>query len=305
MRFTLFVIFFMYACFALIFPIGKNILEVADPLFVIAVRMTLASFILMGYMAYKDSKQLCLSKTAFFHVFLAGFFNIFICNYLEFISLKFLSASKTCFIYNLSPFLSAIISYFILKETLNKKKCLGLLIGFIGMLPILISETPGEAGLDHLGFLSQAEITMLLAVVATVLGWIIMRKLITVDKVSPLSATAWSQLIGGLLSFVASYATEEWDPIPVRDYSSFIQLSVVMLIVSNLIAYNLYGHLLKTYTAPFVSFCGFSTPFFAALFAYFIRGEHIDIYFIISSVIVFAGLWLFYQQELKSGVRHH
>lgn len=301
------VVFLMYACFALMFPVAKTLLLSVDPLFAIASRMTVAGIILTIYFHFIQKESLKLSKKAFFHVFLAALSNIFLCNYFEFISLKYLDAAKTSFIYNLSPFLSAVISFFLLHERLSSKKILGLVIGFLGMFPILLSQTSGEKGLMHFfGFISQAEATMLLAVLCTVLGWILMRKLITQDKLSPTKATAYTQIIGGLLALIASYFMEDWsEGAPVRNWESFWKLSLLMLIVSNLIAYNLYGQLLKTFTAPFVAFCGFSTPFFVAIIAYFTHDEVVDMYFFMSCAVVFLGLWLFYQEELKKGIRNH
>lgn len=110
-------------------------------------------------------------------------------------------------------------------------------------------------------------------------------------------------LVGGLLATIHSYLTEAWNPIPVTETLPFLQGAIALMIVSNFVAYNLYGHLLKRFTATFISFAGFTTPIFTALFGVLFLQETITWPFALSSCIVFVGLFLFNQEELKEGIR--
>ena len=76
-----------------------------------------------------------------------------------------------------------------------------------------------------------------------------------------------------------------------------------LIIVSNLLAYNLYGALLKRFSATFLSFAGFSTPLITAFFGWAFIHETVSWGFIGCAVIVFIGLGLFYQEELRQGLR--
>lgn len=309
-------IFLMYAFFAMTFPIGKNLLNHADILFIVATRMLVAGFLLLIYLKWIKKEKVSVAKKHLPKLFLAAFFNIFLTNALEFWSLRHLTPAKTCFIYNLSPFLSAVFSYFILSEKFTLRKLSGLIIGFVGMIPILYTQSPEEALLQHFSFLSQAELTMITAVCSTAIGWIIMKQLISKEGVSPMLATASTQVLGGFMSLLGSLYLENWNPIPVSNTLAFLKLSLLMLIISNLIAYNMYGYLLQRFTAPFVSFSGFSTPIFAALFTWLLREKSqftslnamlvsikgsFDVYFFASTLIVFIGLQIFYFEELKLG----
>ena len=210
-----------------------------------------------------------------------------------------LSSSKTSFIYSLSPFFTAILSFFILKEKLSRKKLLGLAIGFIGFIPILWQGSQLEEGLLSFGFISIAEAAVIIASLATVYGWILMRQLI-IEDVNPITANGFSMLIGGLFSLMHSLAIESWNPVPVTgSVNTFLESVAWMIIISNFICYNLYGYLLKHYTTTFMSFSGFTTPFFVALFSWFAVGEILDAYFYVSAILVFMGLCLFYVEELK------
>jgi drug/metabolite transporter (DMT)-like permease len=60
--------------------------------------------------------------------------------------------------------------------------------------------------------------------------------------------------------------------------------------------------LLRRFTATFVSFAGFTTPLFTAILGWFFLGETVTMSFYLSTIVVFSGLYLFYQDELQKGV---
>lgn len=295
----MYLIFAMYALFGTVFTAGKIGLDHAQPFFLVGSRMILAGFILLGFSFLKKKSSLKISRKHYLQMFLLGFFNIYITNGFEFWGLKYITTSKTSFIYSLSPFISALLSYFFLGEVLSKKKWLGLLIGILGFFPILMSSTQGEEDLASFYFLSLAEIAVLLATFGTVLGWISMKKLVK-ENYSPLVCNGYSMLIGGVLSLVHSFCIETWEPVPIFGSMQTLAESVIwMIVVSNLICYNLYGHLLKKYSVTLMSFSGFSTPFFTALFSWIMIGETLTVNFLISALIVLYGLYLFYQEEFE------
>ena len=57
--------------------------------------------------------------------------------------------------------------------------------------------------------------------------------------------------------------------------------------------------LLKKYSATFMSFTSFLSPLFAALYGWAFFQEIISWHFYVSAVIVFTGLYIFYQDELR------
>jgi drug/metabolite transporter (DMT)-like permease len=70
-----------------------------------------------------------------------------------------------------------------------------------------------------------------------------------------------------------------------------------------LICYNLYGYLLRRFSATFMSFAGLTTPLFTALFGWIFLGEVASPAFYLSFSILSVGLLLFYQEELKVAIR--
>ncbi|MFI5344385.1 MAG: EamA family transporter, partial [Chlamydiales bacterium] len=66
-----------------------------------------------------------------------------------------------------------------------------------------------------------------------------------------------------------------------------------------LICYNLYGYLLKKYSPVFMSFAGFTTPLFTALFGWFFLNEVVTWPFYLSFFMVLTGLCIYDQDQLK------
>lgn len=290
----------LYALFASVFTIAKTGLDYSQPLFFMGTRMAVAGVILVGYQYFFDRKNFQLQKKDLKRILKLAIFNIYLTNVCEFWGLKHLTSFKTCFIYSLSPFVSALLSYFIFSEKLNYKKWTGLLIGFLGFVPILLSQTTTEAQTGHFLFFSWAEIAVIIAAISSVYGWILLSQLIKENGVSPIMANALSMLIGGGMALIHSSFIEEWNPVPVMEWMPFVLCAFALILISNLICYNLYGVLLKRYSATFMSFAGFTTPLFTALFGWIYLGEVVTWPFYISAAIVFSGLLLFYQQELLS-----
>ena len=72
-----------------------------------------------------------------------------------------------------------------------------------------------------------------------------------------------------------------------------------MIFISNILCHNLYAGLLKKYSATFMSFTSFLRPLFAALYGWAFFQEKISWHFYTSAIIVFIGLYIFYQDELR------
>jgi drug/metabolite transporter (DMT)-like permease len=294
-----FLVALLFALFANVFTIAKYGLEYSQPFFLVGSRMLLAGILMIGYQYWKDSSKLALKKIDLLPLFLLALFNIYLTNAFEFWGLQYLTSSKTCLIYSLSPFAAALLSYVMFREKMTVKKWLGLLVGMAGFAPILITGSPTEDLLGHFLFFSWAELAVVAAALSSVYGWILLRKLVNDNQLSPMVVNGYSMALGGVMALVNSAALEDWDPIPVTEMMPFLQSAILLIVISNFICYNLYGHLLKTYSATFLSFAGFMTPLFAAFFGWLYLGEEVSWAFYASATVIFAGLLLFYSEELR------
>lgn len=295
----MFFVFLLYALFASVFTISKTGLEYCQPFFFIGVRMLLAGVLLMSYVYFRQPANFHLKKTHLWKVIQLAGFNIYLTNIFEFWGLQYLTSFKTCFIYSLSPFVSALISFMVLSEKLSPRKWVGLLIGFGGLLPVLLSQTTTEELAGHFLVFSWAELAVMGAAVCSVYGWILLKQLVQVGGYSPLMINGFSMFIGGSFSLVHSYFTENWNPVPVSEMIPFLECTILLIIISNLICYNLYGALLKKFSATFMSFAGLTTPIFSAIFGWIFLNELMPWHFYLSLSVLGFGLFLFYQEEFK------
>lgn len=291
-------VFLLYALFASVFTICKVALQVTEPLFLIGSRMVIAGALLLAYQYYYHPLSFTkIKRQDWIKLTKLAAFNIYLTNACEFWGLQYLSSFKTCFIYSFSPFLSALFSYFLFSEHLSKKKWLGLGVGFLGFLPILLNETTGGAA-DQFAF-SLPELAVMVAAISSVYGWIVLKQIVTDSGHSPMIANGFSMTIGGAMALFHSAVAENWSPVPVNNWLIFMECALALIVISNLVCYNLYGYLLQRFSATFMSFAGFTTPLFAAFFGWFFLGEMLTWPFYVSAGIVFLGLLLFYQEELK------
>lgn len=296
----IFLIFLLYALFASLFGLSKDTLHYSEPIFLIGSRMVFAGLLLFFHQFFFNRKSFNFRMDHIFPLFLLGFLNIYLTNIAEIWGIKHMPSSKACLIYSLSPFLASIVAYHLLNETLNYKKCLGLIIGFMGLIPIFMIKSAAERATGSLAFISLAEISMLAAVLFSVYGWSLLKKVILEYNYTPLMANGISMLIGGSIALLHSYLTgENWNPIPVISVRPFLINSFIICLISNIICYNLYGYLLKYYSVTFMSFAGLSTGFFASFIGWYFLDETISWHYLVSISIFSIGLTIFYQEELK------
>jgi drug/metabolite transporter (DMT)-like permease len=297
------IVIFMYAIWSSVFSLGKMTLQYCPPLFLTGARMFLAGLLLLAFLAIFKRSSFKLNRVQTLSIGLLAFFSIYLSNALEFWGLQYLTAAKTCFIYSLSPFFAALFSYLHFNEKMNSRKWLGLGIGFLGFIPVLLTQTGSEELLNAFSFFSWPTLAIMGAALCSVYGWVVLRLVVKDHSISPLMANGASMLLGGLLAFGHSFLVESWNPLPVEahNFTPFLQGTLLMTLVSNIICYNLYGMLLKRFTATFLSFMGLLSPIFASLNGLLFLREPLSWTIILSTGIVCLGLWIVYRAELKQG----
>ncbi len=293
----------MYAVWSSVFSFGKMTLQYCPPLFLTGARMTLAGLLLLGFLLIFKRSSFKLNRIQILSFVMLAVFSIYLANALEFWGQQYLSAAKTCFIYSLSPLFAAFFSYLHFGEKMNRKKWLGLGISGVGFIPVLQMQTGSEGLLQAFSFFPWPALAVMGAALCSVYGWILLRLIVKNNEVSPLMANGSSMLIGGLLAFFHSWLVEPWTPIPVASehIAPFMQGTMIMMFISNILCYNLYGILLKRFTATFLSFMGLLSPIFASINSFIFLNEPFSWVIILSTGLVSLGLWFVYRAELKQG----
>ncbi len=305
-----FLVLFMYAAWSSVFSLGKMALELSPPIFLTGFRMLMGAVLLLTYIVIRNRSSFKFNRQQWALLILLSIFSIYLTNAFEFWGLKSLTAAKTCFIYSLSPFFAALFSYLHFGEKMNRRKWIGMMIGFLGFIPLLLTQKGADELLTSVPFLSWPELAMVGASACTAYGWIILRLIINppnADKsatpISPMMANGVSMLIGGFIALTHSFFIDSWSPLPVatQNLTPFVQGVLIMAIISNVLCYNLYGHLLKKFTATFLSFMGLFSPIFASLNSWIFLNEQPSLVIFLSTGIVSLGLYLIYSAELRQG----
>lgn len=225
------------------------------------------------------------------------FFKSFLPSFLSYWAVQYVSAAKFTLFYNFCPFITYILSYFFLGEQLSKRKMWGVMIGFTGIIPIIVAKSRGsELLLTEIFKVSLPEIALLLSMTSLSYGCIETKKIVTAQpNINIWSLTASDSLIGGSIAlFVSSFFKEKY---VIHSMSHFIWAMIGMTIITTFIVGPLYTFLLKHFSATLLSVGGFSIPFFTAFLGWLFLGETIGAELYLSTLFVVAGMIIFYQEE--------
>lgn len=296
----MYLVIILFALFASLFTLQKEALKYSEQFFLTGSRMLIAGIFLLMYKIIKNKNIINISiKKNIKIIFILAFFNIYLTNTFEIWGLNHMLSSKACLIYSLSPFIAAILDFKISKKNLSKKKILGIIIGFTGLMPIIYTQTIDEIITGKIFVFSNAEISLIIAVICSVYGWILLKKIVK-KGFSIILINGICMIIGGIFIILQSYISGEiWAPFPIIKTKKFIIYVIIMCVISNIICYNLFGMLLKKFTVTFMTFAGLITPIFALIFGFIFLEEKISGIFIISIILFTIGLVIFYQEEIK------
>ena len=299
------------------FTVAKTAMFYMKPIYFIGFRMSIAGLLLLTYLYLFKREKWQFSRKDLKLLLSILFFHIYCAYILESWALQYLTSAKTCLLYSLSPFITALIAYQIHNQRLSKQKWIALLVGFCAMLPILFDQSPQEKLWSTGSFLSIPEMVLILAIVSSSFGWITMKELTVGRGYSPLLVNGIGMLGGGILAFITAIVFEGSSifmySMP-EDLAGKLLLPhfgwhatciimaiatmVYLIIVANIIGYNLYSYLLSRYSPTFLSFAGFITPFFASIIGWIFLSESLSVPFCVSLVLTMISLFIFYKQEV-------
>ncbi len=306
----------MWAALALSFTFGKWALQYAPPMFLIGFRMLCAgNALLVVWFFRKKSKieQKGASETTSpwnyapqdgfvwrdaFGFLKVALFHVYLAFVPEFWALQHLDSLKVTLMYSVTPFLSAFFSYALFSEKLSKIKWLALGLGFLGVIPpLLTGDGLGQHKFGSFGFISIPELVLLFAIVSAAYAWFEVKALLQ-RGYSIFLINGFAMIVGGALSLSHHFLLNPTSSLfPVKAAFPFLGLIAALILLSNLIFYNLYGFLLKRYSYTFLSFTGFLCPIFGTIFGMTFFGESFHWLYLVGFALTFTGLRLFYGAE--------
>ena len=297
----MFLVVLLYAILASTFTIAKIVLSYAKPFFIIGCRMILAGTFLLSYLLLFKKNRFFFIKKDIWLFLQASIFHIYLAFIPEFWALQYVSSSKTNLIYSSTPFIGAILSYFLLSEKLSIRKFIGMLIGLFGLIPILLTQTDVRETAMEILNISFPEIVLLFAVLSATYAWFVVKKLME-KGYSLLMINGVAMLFGGILSLFTSFIVEGFKTPLVFEMWPFFWWLLLLIFMANIVTYNFYGWLLKKYSITFVMSVGFLCPIFGAFYGWFFLNEQITWHYFVSLALITLGLSIFYKEKRKNKI---
>lgn len=275
---------------------NKLLLKTMNPGLLVGIRMAIAGSMLLAVAWYKAGNTLTQKiKQYFWHLLFLAAFATFIPAILKAYALKHTLSSKVALIGSLDPFLTALYAYILFSEKLTLKKWLGILLGFFGSILLIVLH--GGEGCTIIGPLSCAELAALASVMISRYGWIKVQQLLKAHTFTVKEINGLCMLIASVYSLTSTFF---FTPEAIHFSWDFYTMALLAytIVGGNIIGYGLYSNLLKHHSATFVALAGFTMPIFVYLFGWLVVGEQLYPSFLLASAITFAGLLVFYQNEL-------
>lgn len=274
--------------------INKYVLEYFTPVWFVAFRMACAGLVLLIYNArswdVETKKRL---RQDIWLIILIAICTTFIPTWLKAFGLKYMSAAKTTLLGSIDPFITALYAYMIFSEKLTWRKTLGVLLGWVGVLIMILAPTSQEERWLLWGSLSWPELAAITSTAIARLGWSLAQRLLKQERYLPTQINALVMSISSLCAVSTAIVSSQ--PVFSKEPEGYgmISLFAITVIGASVVGYGMYANCLKLYSPTLVSLAGFLVPILVAVFAWGFLGEAITPSLLMASVALFAGLVLF------------
>lgn len=285
-------IFLLRFIIASTYLIAKASFAVVQPLFFVGTFSGIAGLLLLLWCRQTGSFQ-SITKSDMWLLGQVALSQIYLPYTIDFHAAQHVSSNVWALIHAACPFVTALFSWIVFKEVLNKKKYLGLAVGMLGFATIFIWDS--ESSLHSTSLV--AESALMISMIIYAYSWIVTKKL--TDTHHPLFINGIVMTAGGALALMSSGLYESWTDGPVMHMQSYIGL-LALGIVTIIGSFPLYAFLLKRYSATFLAFSSLLEPIFVALFAWIVFAESISCHFICALLLLSSGLYIFYREELHA-----
>lgn len=201
---------------------------------------------------------------------------------LTFVSLETVSAALVSFIATLNPLVTAALAHWLLRERINARKSIGLIVGAVGVAFILHRRL-GMSIDDPMGI-----VLSLLGVTSLVLGTILFKRFAL--KASILAVSGVQVLVGGLALLPLALLLERTDAVTID--TNFVSVTAYLALVVSVVGTLIWFRLLRRGTASVVSSYHFLTPALGLLFAWAVLNETIVWSDMLGAIPISIGIML-------------
>lgn len=271
------------------FTVAKDVMPIyVAPFGLILIRVLGASILFWIISIFGPNEKIALSD--FPRIMAAAFFGVAFNQLTFFKGLSYTSPISASVLMVTAPIIVLILSAIIIKEKIELKKVLGIIIGLTGAT-ILILYGKSIHNNSNAGF---GNFLVFLNAFSYGVYLILIKKLIT--KYDALSFIKWIYTFG--LLYVIPFGYEEfsqieWQTIPTTIYFKIGYLVFFTTFLAYLINLMAMRHLKPTTLSVFI----YLQPLFATLFAISLEKDELNPVKLISAVLIFIGVYLVTQKK--------
>lgn len=213
-----------------------------------------------------------------------GLTGVFSYNVCFFTGLQYITAGRAALIIALNPLAISLVAFFFMREPLNYKQFIGILLSLAGAVFVISNGHPGDI---FSGSFGKGEIALLGCVLSWVAYSLIGGTVLTV--LSPLVSVFYSSLIGTVLLFPLAWQQGLFDSLATLNGMNWLGLFYLGLFGTAL-GFSMYYRAIKqigaTRSGVFINL----VPLFAILLSWFILGESIKGIVIFGGIILLSGV---------------
>lgn len=216
-----------------------------------------------------------------------GFLGLFLYSALYYYGISVMSAQDACIINYLWPLMIVLFSIFVLKEKMNFRKAIAVLISFVGVVLVATKGNFTEMDMTNL----KGIISCMGAAVCYGIFSVYNKKKAYDQNISMMFFFGVSALFAG----VCSLLTEERAPIASGQFLGILWIGVFV----NAIGYLSWCLALNRGETAQISNLAYITPFLAMVLSHFMLGEELSIWSFSGLVLIIGGILI--QVHVKTG----
>lgn len=263
-------------------PIFKWSLTNVQPFTLAFFRFFIATIIILPFVL----KDLKIKKKDIIKTFLMAFFGTTINISFFFLALQRTSSINAPIIASAGPIFLFFGSAIFLKEKLKAKTIAGGIIGFLGVLVIILLPIIRK-GIDG-SF--TGNMLLIIATTAAVINTIMLKEL--AGKYKAVSLTFWTFVVASITFFPLFFLeVEKYGLLTNLDYKGIVGI-LFGSILSSALAYYLFYYAIEKMNAADVGVFSYMDPVVAILIAGPLLGEFPDSLFVMGSFLIFFGIWV-------------
>ena len=274
---------FVLILWAVFSPLGKYVMLFMSPESYLFAYMTISYIPIVCYLALSGNFTLIsrMRVKDLLQLMVWGIFFYFIAHIMYLFALSMIPASIFGMLYNLSPLITVVLSYFFLKERLTRSGIFGFGLAVFGASFIVLTDSVLGADLNPLGVLLTL-ISLFMFAVALIVIKKMTLKYNTYQVIFPMYS-------GGVLAVVLFSLIQR----RLMDFSSLPTHVIWLIFILGLSAgvlEFLYIYCISKVEVSKVAYFKYLSPIFIVILSFFILQEVITYKFVIGAVFIFIGL---------------